>query len=75
MLGAITSYATSANLATIGNELAKCRNVFVVDGWNVFTAKTADLLLEFLNWWLSQCGAPSEPGVIRNGCWNDTGMN
>ncbi len=64
MLCAVTGYATSTNLAAIRDELTKSRNVLVVNRCCVFTTESANLLLKFLYWWLSHCGAPSRARTV-----------
>ena len=58
MLCAVTSNATSPDLATIRNELAQGWDVFVINCRSIFATERTDLRLKFLNWWLSHCGAP-----------------
>ena len=48
MLCACASDATSADLAAIGNVLAKCGDIFVIDIADLVTTEAARLLLELL---------------------------
>jgi len=48
VLCACASDATSADLAAIGNVLAKCGDIFVVDIGHLVAAEAARLLLELL---------------------------
>ena len=48
MLCACASDATSADLAAIGNVLAKCGDIFVIDICHLVAAEAARLLLELL---------------------------
>ena len=81
MLGASASNATCADLAAIGDVLAKGRNIFVIDIGDLVAAEAAWLLLDLLEgcwrdlWFLlqrsirtcSHCGAPFIGPAKRGG--------
>ena len=48
MLCACASDATSADLAAVGNVLAKCGDIFVIDICHLVATEAARLLLELL---------------------------